>query len=47
MPCLQPYKNNIVISINNADIARTMAEKLKLSALGFGVRQNFRLFVDF
>lgn len=46
MPCLQPYENSIVININNAETARAVIEKLKLSALGFGVRQNFRLFVD-
>lgn len=46
MRCLQPYKNSIIISINNADLARAVVEKLKLSSLGFGIRQNFRLFVD-
>lgn len=46
MPCLQPYKNNIIISINITDIARAVMEKLKFSALGCGVRQNLRLFVD-
>jgi len=46
MPCLQPHKNVIVISSHNADIARAVIEKPKLSALGFGVKQNFRLLVD-